>query len=200
MAQRYGAGLESLFPSGFPGSTPGPGVTLSTCSEHYQLAQLKMKKKVKKTNKILILAICLIITYLVAFIGSLFTSQGVKSSWYQSIKPSITPPNWIFPIAWGILFFLMALSLYFAWINAKNNDKRNIAIIFGINFVLNILWSFLYFYMKNPSMAFIDIILVWFSILSMILATWKINRTASLILIPYLLWVSFASILNYLSI
>jgi len=159
-----------------------------------------MKKKVKKTNKILILAICLIITYLVAFIGSLFTSQGVKSSWYQSIKPSITPPNWIFPIAWGILFFLMALSLYFAWINAKNNDKRNIAIIFGINFVLNILWSFLYFYMKNPSMAFIDIILVWFSILSMILATWKINRTASLILIPYLLWVSFASILNYLSI
>ncbi|MDO8622815.1 MAG: TspO/MBR family protein [archaeon] len=146
------------------------------------------------------LIISFIIVYLVAFIGSIFTSPAVNSDWYQTIKPSITPPNYVFPIAWNILFFLIALSLYFAWTNSKNkNTKKRVAFLFGLNLALNILWSFLYFYLKNPTSAFFELIALWFSIVLMINLIYKISKKASWLLVPYLLWVSFAGILNYLS-
>jgi len=138
-----------------------------------------------------------IVIAIVALVGSLFTEIG---TWYESVKPSITPPNYVFPIAWNILFILIALSLYFAWTNAGKKQKTRIAIVYGINFVLNILWTILYFQMKNPFASFIEIIVLWFSILAMMIASWKISKTASLLLLPYLLWVGFASILNYLTI
>lgn len=145
-----------------------------------------------------VLIFSFIIVILVALIGSIFTSSGVKSDWYLSIKPDITPPNYVFPIVWNILFFLIALSLYFTLIKSK--DNKNIYFIFGVNFILNILWSFFFFFLQNPLAAFIDIILLWLSILSVIFATWRINKFSSYLLIPYLLWVSFAGILNYLAI
>jgi len=145
-----------------------------------------------------VLAVCFLIVILVAYLGSMFTSKGTNSQWYESIKPKITPPNWVFPIAWGILFFLIALSLYFAWTNSGN--KKIIIIIFAINFILNILWSLFYFGLKNPGVAFFNIVLLLISIGSMIFMLWRINLTSSVLLIPYFLWVGFASILNYLSI
>jgi len=156
-----------------------------------------MKKRINW--KILILSF--IIVYLVAFIGGLFTSSNIDSEWYKSIKPEITPTNWIFPVVWNLLFFLIALSLYFSWVNIqKKNIKKKIMIIFGINFFLNIFWSVLYFELRNPLYALIEIFFLWISIISMIFLTYKINKKAGLILIPYLLWVSFAIVLNYLSI
>lgn len=143
------------------------------------------------------LIISLIVVAIVAFLGSLFTSQSVKSEWYQSIKPSITPPNFVFPIVWTILFFLIALALYFSWINAKNiKTKSTIVLVFVINFILNVLWSAFFFGLRSPIIGFIDIIVLWFSILAMILITRQINRTAAWLLVPYLLWVTFAAILN----
>ena len=96
---------------------------------------------------------------LVAALGSLFTVGNTSGEWYDSIKPSITPPGWVFPIIWNILFFLIALSLYFSWNAAEAKEKKKIATVFGINFLLNILWSFFYFFLKKPWLAFIDIIL-----------------------------------------
>lgn len=142
----------------------------------------------------------LIIVYAIAFIGSLFTSPSVDSSWYESVRPSITPPNWIFPVVWNILFFLIAISLYLAWISSSKKNKRKVIIVFGINFILNILWSMLYFGLRNPGLAFFEIILLWISILLMIKTTFKINKRSSYLLVPYLLWVSFAGILNYLTV
>ena len=80
-----------------------------------------IKKRPEKSRKFnwKVLVICLAIVYLVAFIGSLFTTQETDSEWFNSIKPSITPPNWVFPIAWNILFLLLALSMYFAWVSGK---------------------------------------------------------------------------------
>jgi benzodiazapine receptor len=154
-----------------------------------------MKKKVNWK----VLIISLIIVYAVAFIGSLFTSSNVNTNWYESIKPAITPPSFVFPIVWNILFFLIALSLYFAWIKANKKQKQKIAIIFGINFFLNVLWSVFFFTMKNPLLSFFELVLLlWPSILVMILLTWKIKKLSAYLLIPYLLWVSFAGILNYL--
>jgi len=157
-----------------------------------------MKRKTKKKIGWKTLILSLIVVYIVAAIGSLFTSNNTNTQWYNSIRPSITPPNWVFPIVWNILFFLIALSLYCAWIKSKN--KKPIIFAFGINFILNILWSFLYFHLKNPLLAFIDIILLIISIIIMILITYKINKKSSYLLVPYLLWVLFASVLNYLSI
>src|SRR3989344_4674537 len=91
------------------------------------------------------LVISLIAVYVIAFLGSIFTASSTNSEWYQSIKPSITPPNFVFPIVWNILFFLIALSIYFVWENSKKKQKKNLLIIFGANLFLNVLWSALFF-------------------------------------------------------
>lgn len=143
-----------------------------------------------------LLIISFIIVFIVAFAGGRFTDTG---GWYENAKPSITPPDYIFPIVWTALFFLIALSLYFAYSKAKNiKNKRKIMWSFGLNFIFNILWSELFFGLKAPFLAFFDLILLWISIVIMILVSWKINKKASYLLFPYLVWVSFAGILNYL--
>jgi len=160
-----------------------------------------MKKRGKKQkNKLLIFIVCLLAVYLTGAIGTIFTGPNTKGAWYESIKPSITPPNWVFPIVWNILFFLIAVSLFLVWTNAKENkEKRCIIICYGANLFLNALWSFLYFGIKSPSLAMIDLALLWLSILSMMGISYKIDRRAMYLLIPYLIWITFAGVLNYLS-
>lgn len=145
-----------------------------------------------------VLSVSLIAVYFVALIGGLFTSSSVNSLWYNSVKPSITPPNYVFPIVWNVLFFLIALSLYLSWISAKKKSKKKIVFVFGLNLFLNFLWSAIFFAMQNPLLAFFELILLWLSIIAMIFTTYRINKTSSYLLIPYFLWVSFAGILNYL--
>jgi tryptophan-rich sensory protein len=152
----------------------------------------------KKISKIITFLVCIVIVFIIAFLGSIFTSSGVNSAWYNSIKPSITPPNFVFPIAWTVLFIMIAFSLYYAWDIKKQRTK--VAVIFGINFALNVLWSYLYFGIQNPLYAFYDIIALLLSIALMIFVLWKIEKRSSLLLIPYFLWVCFASVLTYLSI
>lgn len=144
------------------------------------------------------LIVCLILVYGIAFIGSIFTSGNVNSEWYSSVKSSLTPPNYIFPIVWNILFFLIAISLYLSWTSAKKNQKKPLVWIFVVNLILNALWSFLFFTKRNPTLSFIDLIFIWITIIGMIYVTHKINKIASYLLIPYFVWVSFAGILNYL--
>lgn len=157
-----------------------------------------MKRSKSKINwKILIISFILV--YGIAFLGSLFTTSSVDSSWYLSIKPSITPPNWVFPIAWNILFFLIAVSLYLVILNKNKKSNKKAIIVFGINLILNAFWTLFYFKMQNPLFAFYEIILLWISILLMIIYSYKVNKTSAYLLVPYLLWVSFATILNYLS-
>lgn len=156
-------------------------------------------KKGLKLDKLITFIFSLLIVSVVAFIGGLFTKID---AWYYAVRPSITPPTWVFPIAWNILFFMIALSLYFAWTKSSKNKKGQIVVlwVFGINFVFNILWSLFYFTMHNPLLAFLDIILLLASIVVMILAVRKFSRISAVLLIPYLLWVMFASLLNLLSI
>lgn len=129
---------------------------------------------------------------LVAYMGGILTDTG---EWYESIKPSITPPGYVFPIAWNIIFFLIFISFYL--ILVKRNDKRTIT-AYTINFVLNVLWSFFFFYLKNPKIAFFELILLEASIVWMIVESWKVDKKAALLLVPYALWVLFAGFLNFL--
>ena len=148
-----------------------------------------------------LLFLSLLTVYGTSLLGSIFTAPGVKSFWYMTVRPSITPPNIVFPIVWNILFFLIFISLYISLTKVKDKKTSSkVELVFGINFILNFLWSFLFFGLRNPLFAFLDLILLFFSILAMIKITWKINRKASWLLVPYLLWIIFAGLLNYLSI
>jgi translocator protein len=163
---------------------------------------MKRGNKVKKAKfDFVTLLICLIIVFVVVGgIGSIFTTKNVHSEWYQSIQPSITPPSWVFPVAWNFLFATIGFSLYFAWTRSKNkNQREKVAIIFAINFILNILWSIIFFGLKQPKIAFFEVVVFWLSILAMILVTRKISKESSCLLIPYLVWVAFASFINYLA-
>lgn len=161
-----------------------------------------MKKEARSIGKkIGILAICMIVVYFCGFIGSLFTINEVRTQWYKTIRPNLTPPNWVFPVVWNSLFFLIALSFYFALINAKDKKTKIMLVeFFGLNLVYNILWSLLFFGLKDPLFSFAGILVLWLSIVLLILYLRKISKLASWLLFPYLIWVSFAGYLNWLII
>jgi tryptophan-rich sensory protein len=161
----------------------------------------KRKKQQKKQSKykVSVLLTSFAFVIVASFLGSLFTTQSVDSSWYQQIKPAITPPNLVFPIVWTIIFGLIAISMFLGLSNSKPKDKGKILGIFAINLMLNVLWSFLFFGLQDVTMAFICLITLWFSILLMIARLLRVSRPAAYLLIPYLLWVTFAGILNYLA-
>ena len=142
--------------------------------------------------KILILS--LLIVYVVAFLGSLFTSTG---TWYESVRPLITPPNYVFPIVWNILFFLIAIGLYLTWIS-KKKEKAGVLWLIGINLFFNLLWSVLFFGLRLASLAFVDLVFLWGSIFSIIYFGHEVNKKISWLFVPYFLWVSFAGILNWM--
>ena len=145
-----------------------------------------------------LLIICLIIPFIAAGIGSFYTTPSIPI-WYASLqKPSFSPPNWIFGPVWTFLYLLMGISLYFVWNNKTEKKYKKIGLIlFFIQLFLNTLWSIIFFGLKFPQFAFIEIIFLWGSILFTIIYFNKILKLAGWLLIPYILWVSFASVLNY---
>lgn len=139
----------------------------------------------------------LLICQMAGFLGSLFTTPAIPQ-WYAGLnKPPFTPPNWIFSPAWITLFVLMGLSLFLVWQRKGQPYVRAAFIFFFIQLTLNVLWSIAFFGLKSPLLGLIDILLLWMAILLTILTFFKVSRWAGLLLIPYLLWVSFAAVLNY---
>lgn len=139
------------------------------------------------------------ICQLAGIIGSVFTAPEI-AGWYQALqKPSFAPPGWAIGAVWIALFTLMGISLYLVWQRGVGNEgvKKGL-IIFGIQLGLNIFWSYLFFGLHSPFFAFVEIIFLWFAILIAIYQFLKIDKTAAYLLIPYILWVSFATYLNFL--
>lgn len=145
-------------------------------------------------KKIIKLIISILICQAAGFIGSIFTSGSV-TTWYITLqKPWFNPPNWVFGPVWITIYLLMGISLYIVW---SKKAKGSYYYIFGIQLALNTAWSFLFFSLKSPFLAFIEIILLWIAILATIIFFLKISKTAAYLLFPYILWVSFAAFLNY---
>lgn len=144
------------------------------------------------------LIVAILVCQLAGVVGSVFTRPAI-SSWYATLrKPTFTPPNWLFGPVWISLFLLMGISAYLIWSKGIQNREVAIALsIFGIQLVLNVLWSFLFFKLQSPGYAFIEIVILWLAILLTILYFFKISRAASFLLLPYIFWVSFAIILNF---
>ncbi|OEU42547.1 TspO protein [Methanosarcina sp. Ant1] len=131
-------------------------------------------------------------------VGSVFTASSLKDWYILLAKPVFNPPSWVFFPVWTLLYTLMGISLYIVWEKGLQNKEVKIGlIIFGIQLFLNSLWSFLFFGLRTPYYAFIEIIFLWITILLTIFQFRKISKTASYLLVPYILWVSFASLLNY---
>jgi len=143
---------------------------------------------------ILRLTISVGVTLAVGFIGSLFTTPSI-STWYTTLnKPSFNPPNWIFGPVWTLLFIMMAISFYLVW---QKGLTLTAVLIFVLQLILNILWSLFFFYLKNPALALMEIIFLWLAILANIVIFYSISKTTGFLLVPYILWVSFAAFLNY---
>ena len=139
-----------------------------------------------------------VLVELVGVIGSIFTSPAIPT-WYATLnKPSFNPPNWIFAPVWTLLYLSMGISAFLIWEKGINKKEVRIALlIFGSQLILNVLWSYLFFGLKSPSLAFVGIIVLWLAITATIYAFYKISKPAGLILIPYILWVTFAAFLNF---
>ncbi|MDH7476053.1 MAG: tryptophan-rich sensory protein [Microgenomates group bacterium] len=150
----------------------------------------------KKLN-IFQLFLSIVICLLAGFIGSFFTTQYVPTWYAQLNKPPFNPPNWIFAPVWTTLFILMGIALYLVLNKGlKKKQNREAILLFGIQLIANVLWSFLFFTLQLPLYAFLEIIILWLLILVTIIRFYKISKLAGWLLIPYLFWVSFASILN----
>jgi tryptophan-rich sensory protein len=153
-----------------------------------------MRKKTKRilteTFKLIgIIILCL----LAGIIGSLFTQTG-PDSWYAQLeKPTFNPPNWIFGPVWTTLYILIGISFYLA---LKNNIDNNAKKVFAIQLILNTLWTVVFFGLQRILLAVIVIILLWTAILVTIIKFYKKSHAAAYLLIPYILWVSFATLLT----
>lgn len=142
------------------------------------------------------LAISLAIPLTVGAIAGMFTSQAVPE-WYAALnRPSYAPPNWLFGPVWTTLYVLLGISLFLVW-NTEASRVRNLAItIFIIQMLLNFAWSFIFFYYKQPGWALVEIIVLLFAIVLMVVTFHKVKPVAAYLNIPYLLWVSFATLLT----
>lgn len=134
---------------------------------------------------------------LAGFIGSIFTFEAIPTWYAELTKPSFNPPNWLFGPVWTTLYIMMGISLYLVWTRDGGKRLKRAALwFFFFQVFLNTLWSILFFGLKSPILAFIEIIMLWLSIGMTIILFQKFSRLAAQLLLPYLLWVSFATILN----
>lgn len=143
---------------------------------------------------LLAIAIC----QMAGVLGSVFTSSSVLT-WYPTlIKPSFTPPGGVIGTVWIALFTLMGIALFLVWRESKGGSDRKIALgVFAAQLVVNVLWSWAFFGLQSPLAGIIVIAVLWLLILQCILRFWPISKNAALLLVPYILWVSFAAFLNY---
>lgn len=147
-------------------------------------------------NKLLILTACIIGTLTIGATAGIATASGVNN-WYLTIqKPFFNPPNYLFGPVWTMLYTVLGLTLFIIIIKDTQQNKKTAYLLFAVQLFLNFFWSFIFFSMHNLLFAFIEILVMWVFILMMILSFYKISKTAALLNIPYLCWVSFASILT----
>lgn len=143
------------------------------------------------------LIVCLVVCFGVAYLGARATYPEIPT-WYASLaKPGWTPPNWAFPVVWNILYALMAVSAWLVWDRAPPGRAKTTALtLFVIQLALNAAWSPVFFALHQTRIALGIIIALAIAIAATIVAMWRVNRTAAVLLVPYLAWVSYATSLN----
>ncbi len=139
----------------------------------------------------IVLAVWIAVSMSAGFIGSRFP----PGQWYQELeKPSWNPPGWLFGPVWTLLYILMGIAVWMVW---RERGFSTGLYLFIAQLVLNALWSWLFFGLNRPDLAFFEIILLWGLILATMILFWRVRPAAGALFVPYLLWVSFASVLNH---
>ena len=146
------------------------------------------------TKILTVVVTCLVIGY---FSG--IVTRSAIITWYPTlVKPSFNPPNWIFAPVWSMLYIMMGIAAGLVWDRMESNTAlvKKALVVFAIQLALNALWSYLFFGLMNPMLALIEIVILWLMIYETYVQFGKINKIAGYLFIPYLLWVSFAMVLN----
>ncbi|MGM0482740.1 MAG: TspO/MBR family protein [Patescibacteria group bacterium] len=149
-------------------------------------------------NRYLKLLIALGLPQTAGLIGSFFTTPNI-STWYEGLsKPELAPPNWIFAPVWTTIFVLMGIAFFLVWNKGmERKDVKIASVVFVIQLVFNTLWSVIFFGMQSPFWGFVWIILLWLLIALNIFIFFRISKITGWLLVPYILWASFAAYLNY---
>jgi translocator protein len=149
-----------------------------------------------KAINILKFIVSLIIPLGLGALAGMATSEAIPE-WFATLnRPSFSPPNWLFGPVWTILYILLGISFFLVWKQVPGTDRNRALFAFGVQMVLNFAWSFIFFYFKMLQLALIEILVLWLSILVMMLWFYRVKPLAAYLNIPYLLWVTFATVLN----
>ncbi len=142
------------------------------------------------------LAVWLAASYAAGGVGALFGPGAGEGGWYDTLRrPALTPPGWVFPVVWNVLYLLMGLAAWLVW--RRRADGRTAALtLFVVQLVLNAAWSVLFFGLHSPGAALIEIVALWLAIAATVVAFLRVSRPAGVLMLPYLAWVSFAIYLN----
>jgi len=149
-------------------------------------------------NKTLIFkfVVSLLLPFSLGAIAGMFTAQAVPE-WYSTLnQPSFNPPNWIFGPVWTTLYLILGFSFFLIWKQERSQHRNQAILIFFVQMVLNFGWSFLFFYYHLIGFALLEIIVLWATIITMILVFYRVKPLAAYLNVPYLLWVTFATVLN----
>ncbi|MBI2644242.1 MAG: tryptophan-rich sensory protein [Candidatus Wildermuthbacteria bacterium] len=144
------------------------------------------------------LVIAVALSEFAGIIGSLFTVNAIPT-WYAALeKPALNPPGWVFGPAWTTLYALMGIAAFLIWRMGWERKEVKMALgVFGIQLFLNAIWSIIFFGFQSPGWALVEIVSLWLAIVWTIIVFYKISKPAAYLLVPYILWVSFAAYLNY---
>jgi len=150
-----------------------------------------------KPKDILPLLVAVLISELAGVIGSVFTFPSV-SGWYQTLqKPALNPPGWIFGPVWTGLFLLMGIAVFLVWRRTRTKGRRVALFAFGIQLALNVCWSIIFFGLHQPGWSLVEIVVLWIAILCTTVLFYRQSKPAAILFLPYLLWVTFATYLNF---
>ena len=151
-----------------------------------------------KVISVLKLLLAVGVSFCASFVGSAATFSGDSFTWYDSLKkPVFTPPGWVFGPAWTILYLMMGIAAFLVW--QKGGPKSHVRVAlacFVVQLILNAAWSVIFFGFHSAGWALFDIILLWLAIIATVISFWRVDRVSAGLLLPYIVWVSFAVVLN----
>ncbi len=151
-----------------------------------------------RTKNIIEAAVAIIVCEAAGIAGSFFTAPSIPTWYADLIKGPLNPPSWIFAPVWTTLYALMGIAAYLVWKQGMHRRDVQIALVlFGVQLVLNMLWSYIFFGLRAPGLACVEVVLLWITIAATLWAFAKISKPAAWLLVPYIAWVSFAAYLNY---
>ena len=143
------------------------------------------------------LVVLIVLCFGAAALGGLATTPNIPN-WYAGLsKPTWTPPSWIFGPVWSILYLSMAIAAWLVWRKSGLRGAATPMAFFAVQLAFNAAWSWLFFGLHSPGAAFVDIVLLWATIATTMIAFWRRSSLAGLLFVPYLAWVSFAAVLNF---